>query len=75
MHRVVTSFLFDKGGNYAGLTAYDIRTKKYINYSALAPEDLMEEQANSQIMINSYPHTRLVGLRTWKKCDTSKHIL
>lgn len=75
MHRVVTSFLFDKNKNFAGLTTYDIRTKKYIKHSALAPEDLMEEQVNSQTMIDSYPHTRLVGLRTWKKCDTSKHIL
>ena len=70
----MTTFLFDSDNSLAGVRLYDTERDAFETHSALNA-DILTGQIDDTVMMESYATTRLVGLRTWKRCETSQEIL
>ena len=71
--RVVTEYLFDEDGHFAGVTIQEVATGLRANFM---PDnlDMVDVIHVPEYIKNSYDHTRLIGFRTTKRCNRSRFI-
>ena len=71
--KVVTEYLFDDDNHFAGVSIMDVKTKKKFNFM---PDNLQRVDVIhvDDIIKDSYDHTRLLGFRTTKRCNSSRFI-
>lgn len=73
--RVISSFLFDQQGHFAGLVILDSttgETEQIVSQSQ--PKGKLSEVIVDKEILESARHTRVVGFRTSKRCAGSKNI-
>ena len=70
---IVTAYLFDDDDHFAGLTVESVVDGKMVNFM---PDNLSRVSVVhvDETFRQSYDHTRLIGFRTAKRCDSSRFI-
>ena len=71
--QMVTAYLFDDGNHFAGVTVEDVFDGSTQNFM---PENLQRVSVVhvDEVFRKSYDHTRLIGFRTAKRCNSSRYI-
>ena len=73
---VIASVLFDERGFFSGFNLMETRTGELFVISPLeAGDGRLNEVDNDMALIKGNKHTRLVGLRTTKRCANAKEIM
>lgn len=73
INQVIKEYYFDYQGHFIGLTLLDVVLGKY---TKIVPSNLLiaSSKEDHSDMVDSYGHTRLIGFRTTKPCQTNKFI-
>ena len=71
--KIVTAYLFDDDDHFSGVVIDDVESGETQN---LMPDNLQRVDVVHvpDYIKDSYEHTRLLGFRTTKRCDTSRFI-
>ena len=71
--KIVTEYLFDDDGHFSGVVIEDVESGELSNFM---PDNLQRIDVVHvpDYIRESYEHTRLIGFRTTKRCDTSRFV-
>lgn len=72
---MLSAVLFDENRHFAGFKFVNPKTKESFIDTPLASAQLTAEPMDSRMTMDLSEHTRIIGFRTTKECETAKQIM